>query len=568
MRNKFRLLLVEDIYLDAATTWVNLNLPGSIQNLSCQIERADSFVEAWKKIDEEERYDGLILDMDLCFRPWSMPMAFGKYPEEAIKPLWDYSQSKYLNDQGRIPTGGLWLWSWAIKRYDHKVTPTIFFTGHGDQFSLFLEPMKWNEMIYWCSKTFEARSDHDQNRVRLASREADDDTTMNDNFERLFELTKHDLLGNGQDSNSLLAKAFVRRALGLSISVKQEVQAMEKYLTNRDLPQCHQLKSILLPEKDIVNASKGHGNQDIKNDDVFYSFMGAIRSNLLSEYAFPEISEALKAVGIGAQLSEVGAIKEEDNGFSVASLFPEIHFHVDKSVSSNKEIDSLRNEINKKSHLVILEKIWGDKDGIIERIVHDGYHKLSPIEKDKKRHRTMDSISLLHKDVQEEILSAINSYEKADISADDFRDILREEDENGKKGHGLLCITRKKRLEIKNRLIELAKDKCFHSSNKDIFWHNEGIKGMLWENSNIVDFKEKLTDAIEKRRGQCFTLIQCCIGYFSCCVEVYDTERNIVYSKNLSISNSEWDEFSGNPNWTVPSGRIPVRIFLKKMASL
>ncbi len=148
--NRFRFLLVEDELLGATAAWIRRCIPGT-----CDLVFADCFLEAWKRIVEEAPYDGLILDVRLPLHPIGSQGKFPGYFESQVLAVCPELDNQIDNESGEwIMEGGLWLWALAhnVYRKQRATPPTIFFTAHGEKFGTFLQPLKWAQLAFWCSK--------------------------------------------------------------------------------------------------------------------------------------------------------------------------------------------------------------------------------------------------------------------------------------------------------------------------------------------------------------------------------------------------------------------------------
>lgn len=564
MKKRFRFLLVEDIKLRAASNWIKANLPG-IQDED--IKGVDSFVEAWGLISESDKYDGFILDMDLNFDPAGTQGSFPEY-EKKVEELWPDYYRFIL--EGRIKTGGLWLWAYANKIYKGAAPPTIFFTGHGMEFGIFLEPMKWSGMVFWDAKNFETREEDDKERERKAKKILlTDIDVIAKNWGNYFVPLRNYLLGQEIDnSKTKLLSALLRCALRVPTE-KDELKILKDFINDAEMLKNDLIKKRLPLEEEKITMEGT--NQDVSNPDLFKLFMESIRLRLFKERFLSNIYETLNGTSYNAYWCELTDCEEGPEDFKVPSVFLEYDF--EKKEEIGRDLDDILNEFHKQSQIVALNSIFSGEKAPLQWMVHTrGSRDIwDPRTEDGKtggneikEQSFLPFFGLLREDIRGEVLSKVlevlrqKDVTEAQIKAEELSIFIREEPIGG------LYIPKPVRDKLEGILGSLRYTFGDRRSNLHKPWR-ENVKGYLSKGTTIVLYKKDVDDRL-KKGGELYRLAKNCISFLNPYLVVYDPRKKCSWVRNLLETYGEWvKDNEYKVDWEIPKDRIPIQIKLIPM---
>jgi hypothetical protein len=556
MSKIFRFLVAEDIYVEGAKQWVTLNLPGSKDPNICKIDVVDCFVEGWKRIMEESPpYDGFIFDMDLSFVPGGSPELYRDYPQTNISPQWP-EYRKYINHQEHITTGGLWLWAWAGKRYEQGAPPTIFFTGHGDQFSQFLGPMDWAGTVFWCSKNFQARDEKDK--ARAAGVVLHGDKVIVENWDDILNnlscvLMEKELEDLDEEHLSMLS-ALLAAAVTLPLSTKERM-ALVSFLSTSQLPAREQLEERLVANKPRIFEGS---NQDVTNHDIFRKFLDAVRSRLFRSQFFPEFAQIIKGVAPGTLWSDLSSLEEEER--TLASIFPE-HDFSEAVPLSEKDRVYIESQLHQESQIRLLNRLFSGESSPLSVLVHPYERNWDP----RKVTNYPACLAPLHQDIREAIASLVDQIIQADgdqakTLAKAAGENLREPHYNSRSGSDGLYIPKVRRDKISASISGLRENFC--DKRTKLHWR-DNIQGYARSGTTLDNLKSQITERLKDGGGEIFRLTDLCRGFFITYCRVYLPDGRSAWRRNLSERYGDWwPEKDMVVEWDVPEDRLPVQISL------
>lgn len=606
MSPKFRFLLVEDNCMTDAKAWVKLNLPGSnicgeagacsrLTQLdprsscpTCSVEFADSLVEAWKRIEESDDFDGLILDMDLYFKPG--PDAFTKYIEDSLRHQWrDYAEHV---DGDRVDTGGLWLWARASRTERRAAPPTIFFTGHAERFGKFLDPMKWAGMVFWCPKRFERRTEEERSRSqgsRSFSREkelaANWENVLAPFIEAVFGCEYEPSPTEPQGSRQMLLSALIRVALKVPLTGTEKA-ALEKLLSSPELHLPGSVQSGLLPETEPTRSADAT-SKDQRDTGVFADFLHSVRSRLFQGQFFPNLAAQVEGSGEGATWPALASTEESPGGWRLASLFPEFDFQSTAKISV-ADLGFMRNELFQQSQIKALSQIFSEQPRKEQR---GGKRKsdltvcthYQPKEKSDSMNFggwnpmrdlegwNRDVLQPLHEDIRAELETRIDDLQKSKNlneaweKAIKLEKFLREPDGQG------LYFPENRRREVEKEVARLRSDYTDRRAFAGSFptWRM-GVIGLGTPTGTLDHLRSSIDQHLRERRGTLARLAWACRGFLLPIYWLYVPADTVVWKRHLLDRAGHWQRQDGimPPGWYKSSlNGFPVEITLDPMLS-